>query len=146
MTTIPSRSPLRTSGNDVFVNFPPDEDGERIWMLMRVQGEMNEIILWDPDTALFRDLIEKGKIKGTNDPESTIDENGEETKNRNPGAVIDDPTGEWVEKMIADEFGVVFDWKDPHVLRRNVVEDDAAPEENEAAAEAEDAVKSAIDE
>ena len=65
-------------------------------------------------------LIDEGKIKGTNDPETTMDAEGKEVKNNNPGAVIDDPEGEWVRKMVAGEFGVLMDWKHPHVLRRVV--------------------------
>ncbi len=114
----PAKLTLRKSGDHVFVNYPPDEDGERDWFLMKIQGEMKGILLRRPDTAIFRELIAKGKIKGVNDPESKKDEDGNEFKNRRPGAVIDDPSGEWVEKMIAGEFGVVFDWQNPTVLRK----------------------------
>ena len=121
---------LRKSGEHIFANFPPDEKGERVWLLMKARGETEELIFWAPDVAIFRDLIAKGKIKGTNDPESKKDKNGKERKNQSPGAVIDDPGGEWVEKVVAGEFGVVFNWQDPLVLRKKVAGKDSPDSEN----------------
>lgn len=110
---------LRRSGNHLFLNFEPDEDGERVWLLLKVQGDLNELLYWEPDRDCFRQLIAEGKIPGTNDPSTTTNEAGEEVEAKNPGAVINDPGGAWVEKMVAGEFGVLFDWMNPTVLRRS---------------------------
>ncbi|MDA0768152.1 MAG: hypothetical protein O3A87_11145 [Verrucomicrobia bacterium] len=93
---------------------------------------MNELIVWEPDMKLFRKLIAEGTIKGTNEPETRVDDGGKEVRNPTPGAVIDDPEGEWVKKMVAGEFGVLMAWRHPHVLGR-VVKDEAGPGEGAGA-------------
>ena len=74
----------------------------------------------------------EGEIKGTNDPETEIGPEGEEVTKQNPGAVIDDSEGLWVQKMIAGEFGVLVDWKNPKVLRRVVKPGEEEGEEGAA--------------
>ena len=119
----PTKLFIRNSGDSYFVNFPKDEKGERGWM--RIGGNNNQIFLWEPDREAFRKLIAAGKIKGVNDvkkePKVGITE-------LPPGAVIDDPKGEWVKKIIAGEFGVLFEWQQPIVFTRVRPAEKAKPE------------------
>lgn len=46
----PMKLQLRVSEDHVFVNFPADDAGERMWRLMKVNGEMNQILVWEPET------------------------------------------------------------------------------------------------
>ncbi|MCP5538122.1 MAG: hypothetical protein H7A51_18060 [Akkermansiaceae bacterium] len=110
---------IRSSNDYVFLNYEPDEKGERRWYLLG--GGNNEFLIWSPDNDAFRKLIADGKIKGRNDPDTKKDAQGNEVEKQNAGAVIDDPQGEWVEKLAAGGFGVPFDWKNPMVLRKKVV-------------------------
>ncbi len=116
---------IRSTGDYTFLNVEPDENGERRWWLLG--GDENVIILWMPDAEAFRKLIAEGKIKGKNDPEPKPKQsNGSDGKKDEvpyfpadqPGAVIDDPKGEWVEKLVEGEFGVPFHWKEPLILRK----------------------------
>ena len=88
----PTKVKLRRTDDYAFANFEMNEKGERTWMLMGADSDMNEIYLWTPDSKLFRKLIAEGKIKGTNDPKTKLDEEGKEVNVQNPGAVIDDPS------------------------------------------------------
>jgi hypothetical protein len=127
----PTKVKLRRTDDYAFANFEMNEKGERTWMLMGADSDMNEIYLWTPDSKLFRKLIEEGKIKGTNDPKTKLDEEGKEVNVQNPGAVIDDPEGTWVAQMIAGELGVLVDWRHPRVLRRVLKEGDGETEEGD---------------
>ncbi len=111
---------IRSSEDYVFLNYEPDENGERQWYLLG--GGENELLIWTPNNDAFRKLITDGKIKGKNDPTTEKDAQGNDVQKKNAGAVIDDPKGEWVEKLVAGEFGVPFDWKSPTVLRKRVAE------------------------
>ena len=128
----PKKVTLRRTDDFAFANFETDEKGERIWMLAGTNSDMNEVYLWTPDSKRFRKLIAEGKIRGTNDPETKIDEEGKEEDVQNPGAVIDDPEGKWIARMIAGEFGVLVDWKHPLVFRRVVTETETEGGEDEA--------------
>lgn len=107
---------LRKSGDVMFLNLAND-DGDFHWMMMKVNDEGNEILLWEADKKKFRDLIAKGIISGVNDVAAKKKE-----KNHvgNLGALIDDAEGSWVKKMVAGDFGVLVAWDAPLVLRKKV--------------------------
>lgn len=106
---------IRCTGDDVFLNSGPDGDGEFHWYLMK--HEAGQLIFWEPDNAAFRKLVAGGRIRGKNDPEYRKGPDGGRIRQMNPGTVVDDPEGAWVGKMVAGEFGMVYDWKNPIVLR-----------------------------
>ena len=114
----PVKLQLRRSEDHLFINFEPNEKGERVWLLFQAQASLTQLVYWQPDRERFRELIAAGEIKGVNDPEKVTNEKGELVDSKNPGAVIDDPNGDWVDKMVAAEFGVLFDWRNPSVLRK----------------------------
>lgn len=111
----PTQWMLRQSGDYYFANIWDEKSKESRWLMLGGNG--NQIFAWEADREAFRKLIAEGKIKGANDPEPKADAPPRKHKQA-PGAVIDDPKGEWVNKMIAGEFGVLVDWRHPRVLTR----------------------------
>ena len=113
---------VRSTADHVFLNWKyADGTGDSYWRLIKINDEKDEIIVWLTDVDAFRKLITEGKIKGNNDPKprrvKKVDGIDVVTFDQ-AGALINDPKGEWQKKMNAGEFGVLFFWKDPIVLRK----------------------------
>ena len=98
---------LRESGDWVFASArDPEKDGSP-WLWGRLKKDGARALLWAPDTGRFRALVEQGALPG-----SVGEKDGE--------VLLGELRPADYEAIRAGANGVLFDWDDPILFRREV--------------------------
>ena len=98
----PSTALLRSTGDDVFVSIAinPTQD-KFLWFKVANHGD--SMLVWLPDAPKLGQLVDDGVLPG-----KTVDRNVE----------LEWLSAENLALIASEEEGVLFDWKNPWVLRR----------------------------
>ncbi len=65
-----------------------------------------KVLIWTPEQRKFRKLVEQGIIKG---------------KVTNDDIILDQVTPELIELIESERYGLLFDWQDPRVLKKEKI-------------------------
>ena len=94
---------MREAGEWTFGNFKTKESPDPyLWALIR--NDQGQIIIWTPDPAHFRKLVQTGVLPGK------VEKGGD--------VVLEKLTSEHLKIMMSGARGVCFDWKNPTVFLR----------------------------
>jgi hypothetical protein len=93
---------LRQHGDWMFANLRPnDKDQTNGYIWARIKKQDRLAILWGPDTAKFKQLVEDGKLPGTT--------NGS-------NVALGTLSSNQLDLITSDTNGVLFDWDEPFIL------------------------------
>jgi|GEM_PF-2524337 len=88
-----------------YASVPAAEDGSDSegFLFACIQNKKKRIIIWMPDLAKFRTLIEDGKIPG---------------KIVKKDVILEKVTPEIIDIIESEKQGILFDWREPMIFRR----------------------------
>ncbi len=97
---------LRKSGDWLFASWTSSADNDPDnppYLWVRIKKEENQIVAWKPNLDKFKRLVEEGVLPGETEERSVL---------------LGELGPEHLEIIKSEEYGVLFDWDEPEVLRR----------------------------
>ena len=94
---------MREAGEWTFGNFK-DKDSPALYLWGLVKKDQSQIIIWPPDLAHFKKLVQTGVLPGN------VEKGGD--------VVLKKLTSEQIKTMMSEASGVGFNWKTPIVFFR----------------------------
>ena len=106
---------VRQTGDTVFVNLKEKEEDHYAWGVLVLKANRFHVLM--PDADEFSALLRQERVPGIIIQEEDIDPDGNIVRS---GAtiIVDDPSGKWVNHLVAGKLGDPFVHEDPETFKR----------------------------